>query len=82
MSIDRWMDKDVIHNVVHMYNVLLSHKKGQNNAICCNMDATRDYHTRWSKSERERQTPNDITYVESKIWHNEYIYKTEVDSQT
>ena len=30
------------------------------------MDATRDSHT---KSERERQIPFDITYVESKIWH-------------
>ena len=26
--------------------ILLSHKKEQNNAICCNMGATRDYHTK------------------------------------
>ena len=25
--------------------ILLGHKKEQNNAICSNMDATRDYHT-------------------------------------
>ena len=23
----------------------------------CNMDATRDYHTKWNKSESERQIP-------------------------
>ena len=39
--------------------------KEWNNAICCNMDGPRDYHPRWSKSDRERQT-YDITYVESK----------------
>ena len=31
----------------YIYNgILLSHKKEQNNAICSNMDATRDYHTK------------------------------------
>ena len=27
-------------------------KKNENNAICSNMDGPRDYHTKWSKSER------------------------------
>ena len=27
----------------------------------CNLDGPRDDHTKWSKSERERQTPYDIT---------------------
>ena len=50
MSIDRGMDKE---DVVHIYNgILLSHRKEWNKAICSNMDATRDYHTKWSKSER------------------------------
>ena len=40
---------------------LLSHKKEWNNAICSDMDATRDFHTKWTKSERERQIPYDIT---------------------
>ena len=54
--------------VVHIYNgILLSHKKEGNNAICSNVDATRDCHTEWRKSERERQIPYDIIYVESKI---------------
>ena len=47
------------------------------------MDATRDYHTKGSKSERERQIPYDITYMWNlKYGTNEPIYKTETDSQT
>ena len=46
------MDKE---DVVHIYNgILLSHKKELNNAMCSNMDGPRDYHTKQSKSERER----------------------------
>ena len=33
-----------------------------------------------SKSEREKQLTQDISYVESKISTNEHIYKTETDS--
>ena len=44
MSIDRWMDKE---DVVHGYNgIVLSHKEEWNNAICSNVDAPRDYHTK------------------------------------
>ena len=80
MSINRWMDKDV----VHIYNeILLSHKKEQNNAICSNMDGPRGYRTKWSKSERERQIPYDITYMWNlKYDTNELVYETETDSQT
>ena len=47
------------------------------------MDGPRDCHTEWGKSDRERQISYDITYM----WYlknntNEYIYKTETDSQT
>ena len=68
--------------MVHIYNgILLGHKKEQNNVICSNMDATRDYHTKWNKSERERQIPYDITYMWNlKYDTNEPIYKTETDS--
>ena len=63
--------------------VLFSHKKEQNNAICSKMDATRDSHAKRRKSEREIQIPYDITYM----WNLKYgtcepIYKTERDSQT
>ena len=83
MSIDRWMDKE---DVVHIYNgILLSHKKEWNNVICSNMEGPRDYHTKWSKPERERQIPHTTwyhLYIESKKTDtNELIYKTEIDSQ-
>ena len=79
MSIDRGMDKEV---VVYIYNgILLSCKKEWNNAICSNMDRPRDYHTKWAKSDRERQ----ISYI-TYMWNlkkndtNELICKTETDS--
>ena len=53
------------------------------NAICSNMDRPRDYHPKWSKSEREIPTWYDITYMWNlKYDTNELIYKTETDSQT
>ena len=76
------MDKK---DVVQIYSgILLSHKKEQNNAICSNMDGPRDYQTKWSKSDRERQILYDITYMWNLILKNdanELIYKTETDSQ-
>ena len=52
----------------------------KNNAICRNMNATRDDYNKQSKSQRERQITNDITY----LWNLKYdtkeiIYKTETD---
>ena len=66
-------------DVVCIYNgILLSHKKEWNNAICSNMDEARDYHTKWSKSERQ------ISFGISYMWHLKYdthepIYETEID---
>ena len=61
--------------------ILLIHKK-ENDAICCNMDATRDYCTKWSQSERERQISYDVIYMWNlKYGTNKPIYKTETDSQ-
>ena len=64
MSIDRGLDKDV----VHIYNrILPSHKKEWNNAIYSNI-VWCEYHTKWSKS--ERQIPYDITYIWNlNVWH-------------
>ena len=47
------------------------------------MDGSRNYHTNWNKSERERQIAYDITY----LWNlkrdtNKPNYKTETNSQT
>ena len=62
------------------YGIYSAIKKEQNNAICSNMDATRDCHT---KSERKRQIPYDITYMWNlKYSTNEPIYKTETDLKT
>ena len=58
-------------------------KKECNNAICSNMDATRDYHIKGSKSERERQIPYNITYMWNlKYDTNEPMYETETKSGT
>ena len=47
-----------------VYNgTLLSHWKEWNNAMCSNMDALRDDHTKWSKPDKERQILYDITYM-------------------
>ena len=46
-------------------------KKEWNNAIYSNMDGPRDYHTKWSKSERERQISYDIAYM----WNLKKGYK-------
>ena len=90
MSIDRWMDKEGViyihitytHTSTHN-GTLLKHKKEWNNSICSNMDGPRDYHTKWSMSEKERQIPYDITYMWNlKYDTNEFIYKTETDSHT
>ena len=48
-----------------------------------NIDGARDDHTKWRRSEVERQIPNDITYM----WNYKYstkepIYKTETDPET
>ena len=70
------------HFLLHS-GILLRHKKGWNNAICSYMVGPRDYHSKWSKSDRERQMPYDITYMWNlKYEMNELTYKTETDSQT
>ena len=50
----RWMVKDVCtHTQTHTRWNLLSHKKEWNNA-CSNRDGSRDYHTKWSQSQRDK----------------------------
>ena len=71
--------------MVHINNeVLLSHEKEWNNAICSNMNGPRDHHTKWSKPDKERP----ISYI-AYMWNlkkkkdtNELIHKTEIDPQT
>ena len=58
LSTDRWMDKE---DVVHIYNGIVLSCKKQNNAICNNMDETRDDHIKWSQKNKDKY--HDITYV-------------------
>ena len=52
------------------------------NDICSNMDATRDDHSEWSKSDRETDIRQCHLYVESrKSDVYELILKAEIDSQ-
>ena len=51
MSIDSWMDKDVVHGYL---GTLFCHKKEWNNAICSNTDGCTNYHTNWSKSVKDK----------------------------
>ena len=54
--------------IVEYYSAI---KKEQNNAICSNKDGPRDCHTERSKSDRERQTSYDTTYM----WNLKKWYK-------
>ena len=46
------------------------------------MDGPRDYHTKRSKSSRERQMPYDIIYMWNLNYDtNEHIYKTETENR-
>ena len=60
---------------MHIHNgILLCHQKEWNDVICINMDGRRDYHTKWSKLERERQISYEIIYVwipkcETYLWN-------------
>ena len=58
-----------------------------NNAICSNMDGPRDFHTKWSKSEREKQIQYANTYIRNlrekkKKGHEEPSGKTGIKTQT
>ena len=75
-STDEWIKK-----MWYMYTMEYS-SAIKRNEICSNMDRPADYHTKQSKSERERQIPCDITYMWNlKYDTNEHIYETQTDSQ-
>ena len=69
-------------DVVYLYKgMLLSHEKEWNNAIWSNMNGPRDYHTKWSQTERETNTIRYHLYVESKILQKlTYLQKKEIHS--
>ena len=50
--------------MLHINNgIILSHKKEWEYTICSNMDGPRDYRTKQSKPEKERQISCDIIYM-------------------
>ena len=53
---------DWIRKMWYIYTMECCSVIKKNNAICSNMDGTRDSHTERSKPERERQIPY-ITYI-------------------
>ena len=48
------------------------------------MDGPRDCHTKWSKSNRERELSSEVAYMQnlSKIDRGDIIHEAESDSQT
>ena len=54
---------------------LLSHKKEWNYAMCSNMGGPRDYHTKSSQSDRERQVSHNTYMWNLKYDTKELIYK-------
>ena len=65
--------------MVYIYNGI-SHKKEWNNAICNNMDGLRDYHTKWSNSNKDKYHISLICGI-LKNDKNELIYERETYSQ-
>ena len=67
----------------YIYVMEYSHKKEWSDSIHSNTNATRDFYTKWGKSERKQQIPYHITYMWNlKCGTNEPIYRIEADSQT
>ena len=68
-STDEWIKKMWY---IYIYSgILLSHKKEWNHTICSNIDGSRNCHTKWSMSDRERQILYDIMYMWNlMIWMN------------
>jgi len=55
MPINRWMEKIAIYIYIYIYNeILLSHKKEWNTAICSNMDGSKEYYIQWNKLEKDK----------------------------
>ena len=66
MSINRWTDKDVIIYNPHPQNeTLLSHEKGWDFAVCTYATTRMDWghYVEWNKSDGEKQTLYNITYM-------------------
>ena len=78
-STEEWIKKMWYICTTEYYSAI----KRQINAICSNMDGTRDSHTEWRESERERQIPCDSTSIRNLIYGtNEPFHRKETNSWT
>ena len=62
--------------------ILLSHTEEWNDAICSNIGGPRDYHTKWTKSKKDKCHMISFLSVIFKNDTNEISYKTKTDSHT
>ena len=76
-----------VHTHTHTYTQytqtqwnIIQYKKEWNSAMCSNMDGPKDYQTKWSRLERERQISYHL-YAESKIW-NKLTYLQNINRHT
>ena len=51
IPINRWVDKIVVYIC---NEILLSHRKEWNTAICSNMDGPKEYYIQWNKLEKDK----------------------------
>ena len=56
--------------------ILLSHKKDWINSVCSNIDGPRNYHIKWSKSDKDKYYIS-LIYGIFKNGTNELIYEME-----
>ena len=67
-------------DVVYVYNeILVSHKKEWNFAICNNTDGLTDYHTKWSQTKTNAIWYH--LYVESKVGYK-WVYSQAINRLT
>ena len=66
-STDEWIKKMWYIYTVEYY---LAIKKNEIMPFCSNTDGLGDYHTKWTKSDRERQVSYDLAYM----WNLKNIY--------
>ena len=67
-STDKWIKKMWYLYTMEYYSAI---KKERNWVICWDVDGSRDCHTEWSKSEREKQ----ISYINAYMWNLEKWYR-------
>ena len=56
------MDKEDVGHTHTQSGLLLSHEK-LNLVICNNTGGSRQYNAKWNKSDKEKQIPDDLTYM-------------------